>query len=372
MDVLIAGAGVGGLALAAGLTADGHTVRVLERAPAPRTDGAAVTIFCNGAKAAHELGVPLDGLGGPVRTLTFTLPDGTVFGRTDLTVMRRRTGFGVATVPRHRLLARLAAPLSPGGAISYGVEVTGVAPDANGVTVSTADGATHRADVLVGADGYRSAVRRAVLGDEPARHNGWISWQGLTVALPEIAGSPHARCVVGPAGLCGLMPAGDGLLQWWFDTPDAPESEPTLEWLRGRFAAYAGPVAALLDGLTEADVQRYPHVRHAVPDRWGAERTTLVGDAAHAFPPSQAQGANQALEDAWVLRRRIALPDGLRRYERERIPRVRRISRLAASEVTNRPPSPLGRLAGRLAGPRLGGLAYLAMLRRCSNVLGDR
>jgi FAD-dependent urate hydroxylase len=375
MDVIIVGAGVGGLALANGLVTDGHRVRVFERAAGPRTDGAAVTIFSNGAAAAAGLGVPLGDLGGRVETLEFSTSDGRPFGVTDLRLMHRRTGFGVATVPRADILRRFAGPLKP-DTISYGCAVADVQTGTGAVVVTDTGGGRHRAEVVVGADGYRSAVRQAVLDDTPAALNGWVSWQGLTIALPEISGGTHARCIVGPAGLCGLMPAGGGLLQWWFDVPGAaPADRPVVEWLRARFAGYAEPVGTLLAGLTEADAQEFPHVLHQVPAQWGDGPTTLLGDAAHAFPPSQAQGANQALEDAWLLRRALGRAGdpvpALRRYERVRTRRVRRISRLAASEVTNRPPSALGRFAGRLAGPRIAGRVYLTVIRRCSSVLND-
>jgi 2-polyprenyl-6-methoxyphenol hydroxylase-like FAD-dependent oxidoreductase len=375
MDVVIAGAGVGGLALAAGLVRAGHRVRVLERAQRARTDGAAVTIFGNGAKAAADLGVPLDGLGGRVDVLEFGTPDGRRFGRTDLAVMRERTGHGAATVPRAAILERFRAAL-PDDAVAYGCAVADVTTGPHGAVAVDAGGGRHRADVVVGADGYRSAVRRAVLDDGAATRNGWVSYQGLTVALPALAAGTLARCVVGPAGLCGLMPAGGGLLQWWFDVPSAAAAgEPVLPWLRDRFAAYGGPVAELLAGLAEGDVQAYPHVLHRVPDRWGTGPTTLVGDAAHAFPPSQAQGANQALEDAWLLHRALTTvadpTQAVRRYERVRARRVRRISRLAASEVTNRPPGAAARLAGRLLPARASGRLHLAVIRRCSSVLHD-
>jgi FAD-dependent urate hydroxylase len=326
-------------------------------------DGAAVTIFSNGAAAAEGLGVPVAGLGGRVETLAFGTPDGRPFATADLRELERRTGHGVATIPRRAILERFAGAL-PAGAVAFRSEVTDV--EVGPAQVRVGD---HTADVLVGADGYRSVVRGSVLGDEPAARNGWISWQGLTKDIDDLG--THAVCMVGPAGLCGLMPAGDGLLQWWFDVEAAAPEHP-LAWLRSRFHGYADPVPHLLDRLTDADVQEYPHVTHRIPDRWGTGPTTLLGDAAHAFPPSQAQGANQALEDAWLLRRALAgdVPR-LRDYERIRARRVRRIARLAASEVTNRSPSSAARLAGRLLSPR--GLArlQLATIRRASSVLND-
>jgi FAD-dependent urate hydroxylase len=369
MDVIVVGAGVGGLALANGLVAAGHRVRVLERAAGPRDGGAAVTLFSNGKAAAAGLGAPLDGLGGRIDELEIRGADDRRYGLTDLRLMARRTGFVVETVPRAALLRRLTGGLPP-GTVAYGAAVVEALPEG---AVVRADGARLTAGVVVGADGYRSAVRRSVLRDRDARRNGWSSWQGLTAVLPDLAGGTHARCYVGAAGLCGLMPAGGGLLQWWFDVQGSPGDRAPLDWLRERFAAYPVPVTELLATVAPDELQEYPHVLHEVPDRWGAGAVTLLGDAAHAFPPSQAQGANQALEDAWLLARAL---DGagpteplLRRYEKVRARRVRRVSRLAATEVTNKMPNIVGRFAGRVLSPATAGRAHLALIRRFSSVL---
>ncbi len=434
MDICVVGAGIGGLALAHGLLADGHRVRVLERAAGPTRSGAAVTIFSNGAAALAGLGVdlgtavrgtstpgrtaargtstpgrtaapgtstssatepgpsaPAGGaapsgpatvggapLGAPIETLASVDAGGRRIMRADLTVLWRRTGQQVRTMPRAELIDRLTAGL-PAGTIRYDAPVGSVRTDPDGAEVVSAAG-TDRYDVVVGADGHRSAVRCSVLSPEPAAEVGWDTWQGLTEVLSSIAGGRTGLLAVGTAGLVGMMPAGQGRTQWWFDVRRGAGPEPagtgTVGWLRRLFAGYAEPVPELLAGITDADIGRYPHVLHRVPDRWGSGPTTLVGDAAHAFPPSQAQGANQALEDAWLLRRALHGDRGdaasaLRRYERLRVPHVRLVSRMAASERTNLPvPPPLALLA-RLAPPRAGGYAYLRLLRRFSSVLAN-
>jgi FAD-dependent urate hydroxylase len=397
MDICVVGAGIGGLALAHGLLADGHRVRVLERAAGPTRGGAAVTIFTNGAAALTGLGVDLgrsapsedacssgssstDGapLGAPIETLTSVDAYGRRIMRADLTVLRRRTGHQVRTMPRAELIDRLTAGL-PTGTVRYGAAVESVRTGAGGAEVVSAAG-TERYDVVVGADGHRSAVRRSVLSPAPADEVGWDTWQGLTEVLPSIAAGRTGLLAVGTAGLVGMMPAGQGRTQWWFDVRRGAGPEPadvgTVDWLRRLFDGYAEPVPELLAGIADTDLGRYPHVLHRIPDRWGEGPVTLLGDAAHVFPPSQAQGANQALEDAWLLRRALHGDPGdaaaaLRRYERRRVPHVRLVSRLAASERTNLPVPPALALLARLTPPRAGGYAYLRLLRRFSSVLAD-
>ena len=375
MDVLIAGAGVGGLALAGALVDDGHQVRVLEAAPGLREGGAAVTIYSNGAAALAGLGVPLpDDIGGAIDHLEIRSAAGVVTMRTDMRVMRRKTGFPVVTVQRNKLIEHLAARL-PAGVIRFDTAVTEV--DSNG-TVIDQYGEKHTAQVLVGADGHRSAVRQGVLHDGPASDCGWTTWQGLTHVLPELAAGRTGVLLVGDAGLVGLMPAGGGLLQWWFDVEGAridPADESVTAWLHQRFGGFADPVPALLESISDGDVGCYPHVLHRIPHAWGVGATTLLGDAAHAFPPSQAQGANQAIEDAWLLRRALG-GDGdvvaaLRSYERLRAVRVRRVSKMAASETTNKPPKTLARLAVKFMPASMTGAAYTSLIRRFSSVLAD-
>jgi FAD-dependent urate hydroxylase len=160
---------------------------------------------------------------------------------------------------------------------------------------------------------------------------------------------------------------------WWFDVHQPLEGPPAAA-LAARFAGYGPLVGRLLEKVRDEDLEPFHHVTHRVPNQWGRGGATLLGDAAHAFPPTQAQGANQAIEDAWLLSRALRadpadVPGVLRRYEARRAARVRKVSRRAASERTNKPvPSPVRALI-RMIPSRLIASAYVAQLRGVSSVL---
>ncbi|MDX6741387.1 NAD(P)/FAD-dependent oxidoreductase [Actinocorallia sp. A-T 12471] len=335
MRVLVVGAGVGGLATARGLVAAGHRVRVFEKAPSLRTAGAAVTLWSNGSGILAALGVGLEGSGSPIHLLERRAATGRSVLRLDLGHAVRRYGHGQVCLPRRDLVGLLAEGL-PDGAVEFGRTCEAVAHDRDGVRVEFADGGFAEGDLLVGADGRHSVVRAHLWGADPARPSGWTTLQGLGRIPIDVVGGTTGVHIAGPEGTCGLLPAGDGLLLWWFDVRRGPEAV-KADALRRRFGHWAAPVPQVLEAITE--VEEFAHHGHRVPRVWGRGRCTLVGDAAHTMPPAQAQGANQALEDAWALvaaLRDVTDPSSaLRRYERRRSVRASRAARAANTEATN-------------------------------------
>ncbi len=371
MRVLIAGAGIGGLAAARALSADGHDVMVFEKAPGLRKQGAAVTLWSNGTGILAELKVSLDGFGAPIDVLEQRDYRGRLLLSVDVSRAAAHYGHPHVCLPRWRLLERLAEGL-PAGLISYGRPCTGVTWDNGVVGVGFADGSCAEGDLLIGADGRNSVVRDALRDSDPATPTGWATWQGVTPVPAEITYSRRGVMFTGPAGLCGLMPAGEGLLQWWFDQrwkPDEPVPESPVATLRERFGSWAAPVREVLAAVTDDDAGFFPHLRHRVPRVWGAGPTTLVGDAAHSMPPTRAQGANQALEDAWALavalRRGGDVADALRSYERVRAPKASFVARSSGKEdISNYRPWLM-----RLTPGWLVSRYYTQWLRQVSNYL---
>ncbi len=341
MRALIVGAGVGGLGAALGLRAAGHETVVYEQAPDLREGGAAVTLWSNGTGILAELGVSLEGVGARIEVLEQRDHDGRLLLSVDVGRAAAHYGHPHVCLPRRRLLERLAQSV-PQEVLRYGRRCLAVEVGEAAITFEGDERET--GDVVIGADGRGSAVRQALWDHDPAEATGWVTWQGVTAIPTDITGSARGVMFVGPAGLCGLMPAGEGLLQWWFDQrmdPAASRPSSPLAMLREHFGGWAGPVKDVLDAVSDQDVGFFPHVRHPVPRVWGKGPVTLVGDAAHSFPPTRAQGANQALEDAWALSAVLGVGQGdvagaLRTYERRRSPKAGFVARSAGREDTNK------------------------------------
>ena len=342
MKVAIIGAGVGGLAAARALVADGHEVACYERADALRTSGSAFTLWSNGTALLHALGVPHEDLGAPLDVLGYDRgSDGRTLMNVDLVQAVARDGHPHRSTPRRDVVVRLAEGLPP-GTLHFGRRAVGVEQDPDAAEVTFDEGPSVRADLVIAADGQRSAIRTAVFGD-PTEPSGWGTWQALTPVDVEPTHSRRGVMMIGKEGTCGMLPAGNGLLQWWFDRrwdAEAPQPASVTAMLKEHFGHWASPVTEVLAAADDSQIEFFPHRRQKVTRGWSKGRVVLLGDAAHTMPPTVAQGANQALEDAWALARGLRttgdLKAGLAEYERSRIKGARLTARVAGSRLINK------------------------------------
>ncbi|HEY7222806.1 MAG TPA: FAD-dependent oxidoreductase [Micromonosporaceae bacterium] len=239
--------------------------------------------------------------------------------------------------------------------IRTGTEVTSLTLGTDWPAVNTARH-TFQADLVVGADGAESALRRRLAPGTRIAPAGYTAWRALVpwFRVPALAaGVPDAGEMLG-AGMrfchttLGQRWAGGeqirGGIYWWATVPGASRPEPVavqLSLLRRWFVRWHSPVAELLEATQASDLIPQPAVHLApVPElfgmRVGGGGVVLVGDAAHAITPSLTQGAGLALEDAAVLGEvmRSAVPGGdlagrLGEYTRSRRDRVVRVGRAA-------------------------------------------
>jgi salicylate hydroxylase len=345
-DIAVIGAGIGGLAAALALARRGARVRVIEQAPALGEVGAGIQVGPNGVAVLQALGLR-DPAGAVARLPPAIELREHVRGRTVA-----RLPLGQACVARygrpywhlHRadLLAVLAAAAEAEGVeLALGTEVAAVEPAAKAARLRTAAGAEFRAELVVAADGVRSAVRAAHFAGAPPRFTGHVAWRGLVDAarLPEAAVPVGAVVVMGPGRHVVTYPLRGGRLvnfvaverreawvgEGWM-RPDDPAG------LRGAFAGWEPRVTALLGAVDETFL--WGLFDHPPLPAWTRGRLALLGDACHPMLPFLAQGATMALEDAWALAAELdAAPDlagGLAAYAARRQPRAARVQRASA------------------------------------------
>uniref|UniRef100_A0AAU2JXT9 FAD-dependent monooxygenase n=1 Tax=Streptomyces sp. NBC_00049 TaxID=2903617 RepID=A0AAU2JXT9_9ACTN len=367
MRTVIIGTGVGGLAVARYLLAAGHEVEVYEQAEQLRTEGASLILWPNGTGVLRDLGLEPESFGSRMDAMDTLSEDGHTLLKIELTKMEKRFGHPTVVVPRGRLVEELAAGL-PEGVLRYGKRCVGITEPPEGssgpVVAEFEDGTKAEADLLIGADGHRSVIRRHLHGETPASYTGYATWHGLTrvpVALPD---DNRGLVFHGKAGFATIFAAGNGQVQWVFVTPWAEgdrvprgvRDERTGEFgdfaevsatrnLRERFGHLKSPVPELLAELTDDEIGVFPHILHRVPEVWGRGRVTLLGDAVHAVPPTLAQGVNQTLEDVWSLQRALGAPGDdtteqrLRAHESVRSKKLQRLHTIAKG-AENRPAPP--------------------------------
>lgn len=218
--------------------------------------------------------------------------------------------------------------------VEYGRRLVAATPDADGVTATFADGSTARADVLIGADGLRSAVRTIIDPNAPApRYVPLLNAGGYAKGLSVDAEPGHMHMVFGRDCFYAYVkhPNGD---VWWFANPRQARELSREELAAIDWRARLGELFAREDRLARDLVDASPELFAGwntydfpkVPT-WHRDRMVIIGDAAHATSPASGQGASMAIEDAVTLAKclRDAGDDAFARYEALRRNRVERV-----------------------------------------------
>lgn len=332
---VVVGGGIGGLAAAIGLHRIGWKVTVLERAAAPADAGAAISLAANGIRALDALGVGEAVRAAARRQYTggTRTPDGRWLSRMDGAALERALGTPMAGIRRTELHRLLREALPPS---CVRVGVTG--------TLNGTD-----AELVVAADGVRSAIRAELFPDHPGP-----LYSGSTV-LRAITAEPvpldtDFELTWGPGAEFGHIGLPDGRAEWHavLVAPEGVRHTDPLAALRRRFASWHGRIPQLLDATRAADVLHHDvhELVTPLPAYAVGGRVALLGDAAHAMTPNLGQGACQALEDAVTLAAELAAgPDvvsALTRYDAVRRPRAEGVARAARR---------VGRLGHRLRHP---------------------
>lgn len=332
-NILIVGGGIAGLSLSIALARRGWSPEIVEANPAWGVYGVGIILQSNALRAMESLGLAERCLaaGFPYSTTRYCDRNGTLMHerkKPNLSGERFAASTGMLRPALHEILRDEALRL--GVRVKVGVRVEKLDQDGR-VHVKLSDGTSSSHDLLVGADGVRSQIRRLVFGSEhqPA-FMGQACWR-FTAPRPEEV--PCAVMVRGEGTQAGLIPLNQETMYLLLLTAEPGNPWFDKETLRDRLAArldgYGGLVGELARNIPPSDAIVYsPLEPLLMPGPWHRGRVVLVGDAAHATTPHIAQGASMAFEDAVVLSELIDGPADLdsalpaftqRRYERCRM-----------------------------------------------------
>ncbi|WNV85280.1 FAD-dependent monooxygenase [Umezawaea sp. Da 62-37] len=306
--VLVVGGGPAGTAAAILLADAGIAVDLVEVTPDVTTTGSGITLQENALRVLRDLGVwpevehagyAFNGIGMRAPdahgTLLFETPEFPSPSGLPATVGMPRPDLARILVDRARSL---------GVKIRFGMTVTELEQDGEGVDVTFSDASRSRYDLVVGADGVRSSVRDLLGIRLETRSTGMGIWRAFT-SRPESVTRTDLY-YGGPSYIAGYCPTGDDSLYAYLveDAQDRSALSPDdrLAVMRGLAEHYHGPWDDIRALLVDPDRINYTWFEtHLLDGPWNRGRVVLIGDAVHTCPPTVAQGAALALEDAAVL-----------------------------------------------------------------------
>jgi salicylate hydroxylase len=345
--IAVVGAGLGGLAAAITLRRQGFEVEVYEQAAELAEFGAGINISPNSVKFFQAVGLAdkLHAVGSEptglcwrdweTAEIRYSLPFGD---------FEKRYGARYYVVHRsdlHRLLSEAV----PSSSFRLGKRCAGVELRDGSVGLSFADGSSAEADIVVGCDGIRSAVRASVFGGEGPRYVGTMCWRALAPSDAVPAGY-HDRHVNQWSGEGGFV-ISYLIRQGKFINFVAVRQQPgwteqswsvptTVAEMLAAFSSAGEKLRTMLGAATSCSKWGQFTGEHA--EQWSKDRVTLLGDSAHAMLATFGQGANMAFEDAYVLAQWLGQSAddpraALAGYESVRKPRATRVQQLSRTEV---------------------------------------
>ena len=331
-SVLIVGGGIGGLSLARELTLRGLPVAVLEKAARSVPVGAGIIMNPNamGVLERNGLADALRANAWPYLARDTCDRHGRLLARRDYRPLYDAGKLAVGALVHRAHLHDVLFNGVPPGVVRFSSAVRRMTPEG----VETEGGATFAADVVVGADGIHSPVRRALFGEVKPRYMGYRSHR---MVVDNVCRVENFTELLGRGQRIGLVPISRERIYIWTTFNSPREPAPVLasaDAFRRQFAQFTDPrVVALFAQLRSPEEIITTEVEELVQEHWAKGRAVLLGDSVHAMTPNIGQGAGMAMEDAAVLAEELAsssdIDSSLSRYVQRRKARVETIMRVS-------------------------------------------
>lgn len=332
LNIVIIGAGIGGLTAGIALSQAGYTVEIYDRVRELRPAGAGISLWSNGVKVLNRLGLGdrIAAIGGQMDRMQYRTSTGDLLNDVDLYPLFEQVGQRPYPVARTDL-QQLLLDAFPGH-VKLNTRCIGVEETGETVTAIFEDGYRASGDLVIAADGIRSTLRSYVLGDTVGdtiqpRYGGYVNWNGLVTASEDLAPQNTWVIYVGEHKRASMMPVGGDRFYFFFDVP-LPKGRPShpdqiRTELTDFFRGWANPVQHLIQRLDPTQTNRLEIHDIGPLDRLVRGRVALLGDSGHATCPDLGQGGCQAMEDVevlthYLLTTNMGVEYALKRYEAER------------------------------------------------------
>ena len=289
--------------------------------------GAGIAVQPNATRVLSRLGLgpAVREQGAIVRSWQFRDEAGAMLFEVALEPLWHTTGHFVG-IERRRLHHLLSSAVGP---CRLATSITALAQDDHLVSVETSDGASAAYDLVIGADGLNSTVRRLAFGESRPTYGGQMVWRSLAPIHLEERDS--VQFWLGDGCFFGLCPIGDGT--YGFANVSGPRfndaTEGRLRRLGERFASFGSAVRRYLASVQGDAAIHCSPIEWLERTYWRHGRVVLIGDAAHAGSPMMGQGGSMALEDASILAESLQtasdVPSALEAFVARRWERVERV-----------------------------------------------
>jgi 2-polyprenyl-6-methoxyphenol hydroxylase-like FAD-dependent oxidoreductase len=303
--ILIIGAGISGLASALMLEKIGYTPVIYEKSDGSRNDGSGLTLWPNATDALHSMGL-LEEIYQNSKIISesmLTTSSGKTLATIPLKELATKYGTHTVGILRANLYHILASKLRR-TEIKLGYKLVNLKETNEKVIARFENGHEEAGDLLIGADGIHSAVRKRLFPNNALRFSGYEAWRGISTYTNQYTKSGLSFEAWGNGVRFGFIPMSDSLV-YWFATRNTRENlsegQISKEQLIHSFREFVEPVPTVINATKETDITRKVIYDLKPLQNWSKGRVVLIGDAAHATTPNLGQGACMALEDAVIL-----------------------------------------------------------------------
>jgi 2-polyprenyl-6-methoxyphenol hydroxylase-like FAD-dependent oxidoreductase len=325
MRVGICGAGLGGLSAAIGLVALGFDVELFEKSPSLRVTGAGLNLWPNAGRAIYGLGLreQYDAISVKLDHYFGYDPDCRPLFEHDTSAWPEK--YGAPSVGVYRLtLSTMLAEAFGMDKIRFDHELVSVEDKGNSAVCHFSNGASYEGDVIIGADGIYSAIRKELIGGVTFRPNDHHAFRFRSIIdLKDVDVDPAAQTAFySRGGFLSVIPIGNGKAYWFGSVAGAANFDEFVAYFTSWTKTHIPRTLSITPRETVVESPLFDV--DGSPYKWTHGRVTLLGDSAHPMMPDMAQGASQTFIDSLALRNAFAstknIDEALHKYETERRP----------------------------------------------------